>query len=91
MFGLFRRRVPQERAQANAVRAMVRRRLSLADDVSITVSEIQCGDIACPGVETVVLVMAPGSRTKAYRIRRPLAAADEAAVHEAMIEGGAPC
>ena len=90
MFGLFRRRVPQERAQANALKAIVRARLALAEDVAVTVSEVQCGDVACPGVETVVLVMAPGSRTRAYRIRRPVAAVDEAALREAMIEGGAP-
>ena len=90
MFGLFRKRTGDERAKADALKGMVRAQLALAPDVAITVSEIQCGDVACPGTETVVLVMAPGSRTRAFRVRRPLAEADEASLREALIEGGAP-
>ncbi len=51
------------------VKRWVREGLSLTDDAAVTVSEIACTDPACPGLETVILVMRPGERTVAYKAR----------------------
>lgn len=84
MLSLFRTRASRDRPLADAVKARVRALLSLGDDIAVTVSEIQCGDAACPGTETVILVMQPGRRTRAYRVRAPLAAVDDAAIGAAL-------
>lgn len=50
---------------------------------SVTVSEIDCGDPACPGLETVILVFLPGHPTKAFKIAKRMgdvAAADLAPI-----------
>ncbi|GEP00246.1 hypothetical protein GCM10007887_35500 [Methylobacterium haplocladii] len=39
----------------------------------VKVNEIVCADPACPGFETVILVMAPGVRSMARKIAMPLA------------------
>lgn len=39
---------------------------------TLTISEIECGDPACPGLETIVLVMREGEATQALRIRIPI-------------------
>lgn len=51
----------------------------------MTVSEIVCADPACPGTETVVLIFAPGAKTRAVKIAgalEALSAADVAAAFE---------
>ncbi|WP_306437191.1 hypothetical protein [Methylobacterium gnaphalii] len=40
--------------------------------VVVKVNEIVCADPACPGFETIILVMAPGARTVASKIAKPL-------------------
>lgn len=55
------------------VKAWIRESLALPDDAAVSVSEINCRDPACPGVETVALVMVPGETTRMVRIPRPLA------------------
>jgi hypothetical protein len=55
--------------------------------VSISVNEIACRDPACPGVETIILVMAPGQRTRACKISKTLEDATEAEVREAVAAG----
>ena len=47
---------------ADRIKIWTREALSLSDDAAVTVSEINCHDPACPGVETVILVMLPGLR-----------------------------
>ena len=84
MFGLFRKSSSDERRQADAVKAMVRELLQLSDDVTVTVSEIQCGDASCPGTETVILVLQKGVKTRAYKVLSPLLEADRAAVETAL-------
>ena len=44
---------------ADRIKIWTREALSLSDDAAVTVSEINCRDPACPGVETVILVMIP--------------------------------
>ena len=42
--------------------------LALGADDLVAVNEIACTDPACPGLETVVLVMASGEKTRAIKI-----------------------
>ena len=61
------------KAAADRIKMWVREALSLSDEVAVTVSEINCRDPACPGVETVILVMIPELPTRMIRIACPLA------------------
>ncbi len=49
------------------VKGWVRELLGLGDEVVVTVSEIACTDPACPGLETVILVLRPGEKAQAYK------------------------
>ncbi len=51
------------------IKRWARQALALGDDATITVSEISCDDPACPGLETVILVMCEGAKTQAYKAR----------------------
>lgn len=87
-FGLFARkdrRSPAERDAADRVRAIVVGRLGLPDGSTVTVSEIDCADPACPGTETVILVCQPRGRTVAYKVGRPLCEVTEQDLHEALV------
>ncbi len=86
MFGLFRRPSDVERAASAAIKAQVRTALNLEEAATVSVSEIDCGDAACPGLETVILVMRPGQRTRAFKVAGGLLAADTAAVAAALQE-----
>lgn len=67
-----RRKGGLERA-SKQVKAWIRETLALPDEAVVSVSEINCRDAACPGVETVVLVMVAGASTRVIRVPRPLA------------------
>ncbi len=57
---------------SDRIKAWVRESLSLPDDTAVTVSEINCRDPKCPGVETAILVMVEGAPTRMIRVRLPL-------------------
>ncbi|MFD1702508.1 hypothetical protein ACFSCV_05750 [Methylopila henanensis] len=60
------------RAEASRrVAGLVRAALALGEDDAVTVSEIDCGDPACGGAETVVLVMRVGRKTQAVKLLKP--------------------
>lgn len=61
-----------DKAQIARVKALAIEALGLGDDVSLAVNEINCLDPGCPGTETVILVMAPGERTRALKARKPI-------------------
>jgi len=84
MFGLFRKPSPAEREKAAAIKAMVRKHCGLAEDATVSVSEIQCGDASCPGTETVILIMQAGVKTRAHKVLAPLMEVDQAAVEQAL-------
>lgn len=86
MLGLFRRREAVAHPNVEGLKAVVRRVLALDEAAVVTISEIACGDPACPGNETVVLVMRPGAKTRAYRVQAPLAEVDEEEVAAALAE-----
>lgn len=84
---LFFRSRAEDPARADASRriaALVRAELALGDDDAVTVSEIDCGDPACGGAETVVLVMRAGRKTLAVKLMMPMATATEADVRTAF-------
>ena len=86
MLGLFRRRAAPRDAHVEGLKAVVRRTLALDEAAVVTISEIACGDPACPGNETVVLVMRPGIKTRAYRVQAPLAEVGEDELAAALAE-----
>jgi len=87
MFQYRGRRADPERADASRrVAAWARAALALEDEATVTVSEIACGDPACGGAETVVLVMRPGRRTAAAKVKMPLSRVTEDVLREALAE-----
>ncbi len=66
------------RDAARVLSDMVRQALALEEEATVSISEISCGDPACGGAETVVLVMRPGQRTQAAKVLMPMAQVQEA-------------
>ncbi|MFO1146947.1 MAG: hypothetical protein U1E62_01120 [Alsobacter sp.] len=66
LLGRFRqpRQDPEDAAR---VKGWVREILSLGEADSVAVNEIACTDPACPGLETVILVMRAGEKTAACK------------------------
>jgi hypothetical protein len=60
-------------AIADRLKAWTREALALPADSTVSINEILCADPACPGTETVVLVMVPGQRTRAYKVASAMA------------------
>jgi len=58
---------------ATRIKADIRDLLGLAEDAVIAVNEILCADPACPGTETVILVMNPGAKTRAFKLQSAMA------------------
>lgn len=90
----FSRRLGRARSEREAlarVKDLARAALALPEDVALSANEIVCADPACPGTETVILVMAPGARTRALKIARPAAEIEAADITAAAAAGeGAP-
>ncbi len=51
----------------------------------ISVTELICDDPACPGIETVILIMANGEKTQAAKIAKPMEAVTEEDVQHALL------
>jgi len=71
VFGVGRNNVDLKEA-SDRVKNWVRQSLSLPCDAAVTVSEINCRDLRCPGVETAILIMGAGEPTRLVKIPRPL-------------------
>jgi hypothetical protein len=52
---------------------------------SVTVNEILCLDPACPDLETVILVMRAGEKTRACKIAKPMSAVTEQDLAGALV------
>lgn len=61
-----------DRDAIERVKALARAARPFSPDTAFVVNEIACTDPACPGIETVILVMEPGVRTRACKISKPL-------------------
>jgi hypothetical protein len=67
--------------------AWVREAAGYGESVVVKVNEIVCADPACPGFETVILVMASGERSVARKIAKPLTEIAQADVVRAIRAG----
>ncbi|SEL20535.1 hypothetical protein SAMN04515666_10369 [Bosea lupini] len=89
-FGLFGRE-KREAAGADAaaqVKRQVRELLGLPENAVVAVNEILCADPACPGTETVILVMKPGEKTRAFKVQMGLAELTPEALAQALSTAG---
>jgi hypothetical protein len=59
--------------------------LAASPDTAVTVSEIVCLDPSCPGTETVILLMEPGRKTRAFKVAKPLDEVTEPEVRGALL------
>lgn len=87
MARLFFRRGAGAEAAPDAARelaAKARALLGADEETTISISEIACGDPACGGAETVVLVMRPGRRTEAAKLMKPLGTVTDAELEGAL-------
>ncbi len=80
-----RRRSPDCAEASAAIKTWVRERFKLPEGTSVTVSEIVCRDPACPGIETVVLIMDAGVKTRMVRIAQPMLAVTPNDIWESRI------
>ena len=72
----FGRRKPA-RETVERIKTEVRTLLDLPEIAAVAVNEILCPDPSCPGFETVLLVMEPGRKTRAYKVAKALDAVTE--------------
>jgi len=79
----FRRDRP-DREAVERVKDWTRRALGAAPDTAFSVSEIVCADPSCPGTETVILVMEPGVKTRAYKVSKSLDEVTEQDIVQAL-------
>jgi len=63
----------ESRLLSERLKAEVREILGLPEAAAIAVNEIICADPACPGSETVILVMNRGEKTKAFKLQMAMA------------------
>jgi hypothetical protein len=76
---------PARNAEAiRQVKDWARVALRTSPDIAFAVNEIACTDPSCPGVETVILVMIPGVKTRACKIQKTLDEVTEQDVREAL-------
>ncbi len=87
---LWRGRTKADSEAAARVKAWTRAALDLPQDTAFAVNEIACTDPACPGIETVILVMEPGRKTRALKIAKALDAVIEADVRAACSDSPPP-
>jgi hypothetical protein len=80
----FAKMAPRDEARLAQIRAWTSRALGDPEGLELTVSEIDCPDPACPGIETFILVMRTGEATQAAKVRKPMAEIAEADIAEAM-------
>jgi hypothetical protein len=88
LFGAFLRGsfgLPKPDKQAvDRVKDLARAALRVSPDTAFAVNEIACTDPGCPGIETVILVMEPGQKTRALKVAKPLNAVMEQDILKAL-------
>lgn len=60
------------REATERVKEWARAALQVTPDTAFAINEIACTDPSCPGIETVILVMEPGAKTRAFKVAKPL-------------------
>ena len=82
---LLRPQAPNPEAEAVArIKSSIHDVLSPLAGTTLAVNEIACLDPACPGVETVILVMEPGQKTRAYKVAKALDGVTEQDIRAAL-------
>ena len=61
-----------DRQGIDRVKDLARAALQASPETAFAVNEIACNDPGCPGIETVILVMEPGRKTRALKVPKPL-------------------
>lgn len=56
-----------------AIKQEARRFFDVGDDVTVSVMELDCGDPACPGIETIVAVLEARKRPRVVRFQKGVA------------------
>ena len=79
-----------DKAEGARIKADIRERLGLPESAAIAVNEILCADPACPGTETVILVMNPGEKTKAFKLQMAMVEVTREALREVLGLSGIP-
>jgi hypothetical protein len=73
-----------DRDAIRQVKDWARASLGGRSDTAFAVNEIACTDPSCPGIETVILIMEPGAKTRACKIAKGLAEVSEQDVVAAL-------
>jgi hypothetical protein len=68
------------------ITAWTREILALGEDDVVSVSEIACGEPGCGGLETVILIMRKGEKTRGAKVKMGLAFITRADVEAALAE-----
>jgi hypothetical protein len=81
-----RQRDPDAVDASKRITDWTRAALDLPEAATVSVSEIACGEPGGGGVETVVLVMRPGHKTEAVKVKMGLGLVTEDALRTALAE-----
>ena len=68
-----RRRTPAHHAAIDRVTAWTRARFRLGDDVTVSVSQLECQVPGCPPVETVIVFWTAPDRRHHWKVFKPVA------------------
>ncbi len=66
------------------VKAWALAALGASAETAFAVNEIACTDPSCPGIETVILIMEPGRKTKAVKIGKSIDEVTEDDIRDAV-------
>jgi hypothetical protein len=81
---LFGKKPPRDEAALARIRGWVSTALGNPEGLDLTISEVECADPACPGLETFILVLREGEATQAVKIKKPISGIVETDVIEAV-------
>lgn len=87
LFGRFKPEKPDAEVIARIKKSMAEL-LDLPEGTTLAVNEIICRDPACPGMETIILVMEPGKKTRAYKVNKSIDVVARADLMDAVASGG---
>lgn len=77
-----------DREGIERVKELARSALQATPETAFAVNEIACNDPGCPGIETVILVMEPGKKTRALKVQKTLGEVTEQDIRAALDGSG---
>jgi hypothetical protein len=80
----FPKKPPRDEAAVERIREWAQVVLGDPDGLDLTISEVDCADPSCPGLETFILVMREGEATQAVKVRKPIIEIEKTDIAEAM-------